>query len=1061
MIKLEKGYKRLVMLVVVCLYVSVMTTMADSAKPWTFWYWMYGAVSEEGVKADLQAMKDVGLGGCYLMPIRGVADKPEYDGQAGQMSVNFWRMVDVALSEADRLGLDMGVHICDGFALAGGPWISPEESMQKVVWTDTIVVGGQRHMFNMRRPEDYKGYYEDIALYAVPLETVVEEVVETFGNSNDDSDNGGDLTFSTSIWQSGLLNAKAKGASYSSGVTINDKGVICADEPCWLQYAFDKPMLVRNIEIEPSGTNLQSQRLLVKASNDGVIFHTVKQLVPPRQGWQNTGFNTSFSIPPTEARYFRFEWTPEGTEPGAEDLDAAKWKPVLRIKSICLHAYPALDNWEGKAGYVWRIAPDTPSKDVPDYDFLRPADLVYGTVKGTDLVDMELPEGVWRILRMGHTSTGHTNATAGGAKGLECDKFSRRAVEKQIDNWFGLFMLRPNHRAIKFMHVDSWECGSQNWSKNFAQEFERRRGYDLMPLLPVYAGVPMRGGEETLRDIRRTINELVNEVFFVTVSQKAHEYGVLLSSESVAPTMVSDGMEHYKYVDVPMGEYWLNSPTHDKPNDMLDAISAAHVYGKRIIQAEGFTEVRGVWDETPASIKPLLDRNFCLGMNRLFFHVFTHNPWMDKKPGMTLDGIGLFFQRDQTWFAEAKGLVDYITRCQALLQQGQPVVDIAVYTGEEMPSRALTPDRVVPLLPGLAGPQRVSSEQQRKANIGVPMEESPVGVRHSANIIDLKDWVNPLHGYLYDSMNKDALMTQPFGYRVLVVPEDTKLTKEMRQRLAQLSGQGVLILHKPYTATTFGNLPPDAVLPEGIAFTHRHDNGRDIYFLANQTERVVNFAPTFRVSNMSGNVYYPVTDEYTPYQGQLMLRPHESVFVIFGSRPSNGQPLRSGRPAASVRNTQPLAINLDTWDVAFHESGVTMQGQHPSDWSQSTNDRIRYFSGHARYTTMVKLKEKEVPAQRTWLTLGDVRDIAHVWVNGKDCGLAWTAPYEVEITGTLQKGKNTIEIEVVNTWHNALRGIDQGKAPYEGIWTNAKYRTKGNHLLPAGLLTQPEIKIEQ
>ena len=185
-----------------------------------------------------------------------------------------------------------------------------------------------------------------------------------------------------------------------------------------------------------------------------------------------------------------------------------------------------------------------------------------------------------------------------------------------------------------------------------------------------------------LHDVRLTINELLHEVFFATVAQKARDYGVSLSSESVAPTMMSDGMEHYKYVDVPMGEYWLNSPTHDKPNDMLDAISGAHIYGKQLVQAEGFTEVRGVWDETPASIKPLLDRNFALGMNRLFFHVFTHNPWTDRRPGMTLDGIGLFFQRDQTWMPEAKGLVDYITRCQEFLQKGFPVADIAVFTGE-------------------------------------------------------------------------------------------------------------------------------------------------------------------------------------------------------------------------------------------------------------------------------------------------------------------------------------------------------------------------------------------
>jgi hypothetical protein len=812
--------------------------------------------------------------------------------------------------------------------------------------------------------------------------------------------------------------------------------------------------LVRNVEIEPSGTNIQCQRLTIKVSYDGVIFQTVKQLTPPRQGWQNTDFNTTFSIPPCKVKYVRLEWTPEGTEPGAEDLDAAKWKPVLRLKNIKFGSWPLIDNWEGKAGYVWRIAPETPDIDLPYEDFLHPRDIKPFKMQG-DYTDVELPEGTWRILRMGHTSTGHTNATAGGAKGLECDKFSRKAVGKQVDRWFGLFMNRPNHKVVKYLHVDSWECGSQNWSRNFAQEFERRRGYDILPLLPVYAGIPMIGAEETLRDIRKTINELVNEVFFVTVAQKAKEYGVQLSSESVAPTMVSDGMEHFKYVDVPMGEFWLNSPTHDKPTDMLDAISGAHVYGKNIVQAEGFTEVRGVWDETPASIKALLDRNFALGMNRLFFHVNTHNPWLDRKPGMTLDGIGLFFQRDQTWFPEAKPFVDYITRCQTLLQKGKPVVDIAVYTGEEIPCRAFTPDRLVPMLPSLFGAERVASENKRLANIGQTMEESPVGVRHSAGIVDLKDWINPLHGYQYDSMNKDALLNQPFNYKVLVVPQWLLVSPEAKKRIAQLRRQGVLIIDKPYKESTFEKVAPDVVLPEGIAYTHRTGENEDIYFLSNQTDQEQTFSPTFRESKGKAVVYNPLTDESYDYQDTITLPAYGSLFVSY----QQSEYSHAGNKTFPrwEQNIPTLGINSEPWTVSFREAGLTIKAQTLFDWSQHADDRIRYFSGHARYTTTWKLKKNEVPQGRAWLSFPNVKDIAHVWINGKDCGIAWTAPYEVEITGALQKGKNTIEIEVVNTWHNALRGLDAGKAPYDGIWTNAKYRTKGDDLLPAGLLEPPII----
>lgn len=114
---------------------------SEEAKPWTFWYWMYGAVSKEGITADLEAMKQAGLGGTYLMPIKGINEGAQYNGKAQQLTPEWWEMVRFSMEEANRLGLKLGMHICDGFALAGGPWISPEESMQKVVWSDTIVEG--------------------------------------------------------------------------------------------------------------------------------------------------------------------------------------------------------------------------------------------------------------------------------------------------------------------------------------------------------------------------------------------------------------------------------------------------------------------------------------------------------------------------------------------------------------------------------------------------------------------------------------------------------------------------------------------------------------------------------------------------------------------------------------------------------------------------------------------------------------------------------------------------------------------------------------------------------
>jgi hypothetical protein len=185
---------------------------------------------------------------------------------------------------------------------------------------------------------------------------------------------------------------------------------------------------------------------------------------------------------------------------------------------------------------------------------------------------------------------------------------------------------------------------------------------------------------------------------------------------------------------------------------MLDAISGAHIYGKKIVQAESFTTLRMDWSEHPGKLKALGDRQFALGINKLVFHVFTQNPWMDKKPGMTLDGVGLYFQRDQTWFKQSKAWMDYLARCQSVLQLGKPVVDIAVFTSDELP------DRLVNVLPGLIGYERIEAEKIRLANNGQPLRTIPDGVPHSANMADPENWIDPLNGYAYDSFNPDVLM---------------------------------------------------------------------------------------------------------------------------------------------------------------------------------------------------------------------------------------------------------------------------------------------------------------
>ncbi|MFC0877315.1 glycosyl hydrolase [Saccharicrinis sp. FJH2] len=1112
-----------------------------NAKPWIFWYWMHGAVSREAITADLEAMHEVGIGGAMLMPIKEVLDSSFYYPSYGTMTPEWWDLVQYAMEEAKRLGLQIGMNACDGFTCAGGPWITPEMSMQKVVWADTLVTGGHTFKGNLPQPEIVKGYYDDIATFAYPA---------LAGTGISSYDLNPKVTTSLKHENLQYLAQKHNTRQFSTR------------QPCWIQYAFEKPFTCRSVMLKTGWNNYQANRLIIEISDDGVHFTKHTRLVPPRSGWLDLDADNTQSIPPVTAKYFRFVFDPEGSEPGAEDIDDAKWSPRLRTSGIELSGDPRISQFEGKSGMIWRIAKETTDKEISS-DMCVPEDQLINIseqVGDKGELEWDIPEGKWIILRIGHTSTGHENYVGGGGKGLECDKFDPEVIRFQFDQWFGeaFRQVGPGLAGdvLKRFHIDSWECGSQNWSHVFPEEFKKRRGYDLMPYLPVMAGVPLKDtefSEKVLKDIRTTVSDLFTDVFYRTLAEEAHKKKTLFSAECIAPVGVSDGMLHYKEVDLPMGEFWYNSPSHDKPNDMLDAISASHIYGKRIIQAEALTEIRLDWDEYPGILKPVVDRNFALGANRMVPHVFVLNPWMDRKPGMTLGMNGNFFQRDQTWWKPGKAFFEYLTNCQRLLQKGDPVVDIAVFTGEEIPRRAILPDRLVDVLPGIFGRDKVELERKRLENAGIPTRDIPKGVRTQSNMADPDNWIDPLNGYAYDSFNKDALLrlatvedgriVLPGGasYGVLVIPGNRKMApdggKEMSLEVAEKllslvkDGAIVLMMDKPDKTPGWQSGPNadqqlkktiaeffngdkvsiedgkghkqmmwnigkgkviqgpwilDSFDPihiqqdvqgfdtEGektdIAWNHRTEKGKEIYFISNQQNEARNITLSFRVDDKEPVLYDPVRNtqyrlpDWQQHNARTELKyrfePYQSVFVVF----EDNDPEYLKSAGKNWLETKPVQRITGPWNVKFDpEFGgpeEAVRFNKLTDWSKNADTKIKYYSGTAVYSTSFEFSDELKENQSVWLDLGEIANIAEVTLNGKSCGIAWTAPYRLRIDGALKSGNNELQIAVTNTWANRLIGDHQLPEDQRITWTTAPYRLEGKPLGKAGLLGPVSINYE-
>lgn len=887
------------------------------AHPGAYWYWLGGNVTPEGITADLEAMHAAGISRPMLFTIGKSGKDTLVSPPATTLSPYWWKLFEHAVAEADRLGIVLAMNCCDGWGTAAGPWITPELSMQHVVWGEQTIEGGSRYQGPPQQPASLHGYYRDIAIIAFPFP---ENWSET------------SLTRKATITSNlPLLVSDANKVTDPA----NTDEIVDTEEPGWFTYAFEEPFTLRSITVHTPpapgyapGVYRAANSLDVEASDDGETFRRIGSLEYPKHGWQTDLTTLTHALPLTTARYFRLVHRTIPPQPYEEEYDFGQ-DTHLRFFSIVLSSEPRIHQWQGKTSEQWAISRRTTSEDVPDSACVQLSDVVDLTSRfsADGTLTWDAPEGRWRILRIGYTTTGKMNTAAGDAEGLECDRFNPEAATLLFDNWFGQALKRVGPRyagkVLHAFHVDSWEAGTQNWSPSFRDNFQMLKGYDLFPYIALMTGVPMVSAdvsERVLLDVRHAINALMQQNFFKTMATLAHEHGCVFSAEPANPTFPADGMEHARYVDLPMGEFWLHTPRNDKPTDIKDAVNGSRLYGKKCAGAESFTEGLMDWRENPFIFKALGDHNYCEGINRLMLHVYAQQPWTNRAPGITLNGIGTFFSRTQTWWKPGKAWFDYLKRCHAMLQSGRAVSDLCYFTGENIPARSLLPRQ-----------------------LSIPLPDS----------------------YAYDSINRDAILhlsrvkdgmivlDSGARYRVLILPDDRLLTPEIAEKLREFVNGGVTIVGpRPERSPSFVEWPtadrlvqtiaqelwgdldgvqrierrvsagrvvwgrplPDVLAeldlapdvdiklktgtpapPGHVEWTHRRSDEWDLYFLSNQTNGPLRIDVAFRVHGRVPELWHPDTGNvetlafWQERDGRsnvpLTLDPAGSVFVLF-ARPS-------------------------------------------------------------------------------------------------------------------------------------------------------------------------------
>ena len=303
----------------------------------------------------------------------------------------------------------------------------------------------------------------------------------------------------------------------------------------------------------------------------------------------------------------------------------------------------------------------------------------------------DAPAGDWTLLRFGHGWTGQKTlpATPEGL-GPECDKLDKRGIRAHFDHVMKRMIELAGPAAGKTFHtffLDSWEAGGQNWTANMPAEFKQRRGYDIIPFLPVLTGRvigDLQTSERFLYDLRQTVSELAAENFWAELRDLCHAHGMRLAVQPYITT--GNDLDAANFTDEPMGEFWAipNVPGNDYSRTVKLASSAANLNGHLIVGAEAFTSTAAErWLSHPAKLKELGDRMFALGANRFQFHRFAMQRFPNLKPGMMMGGWGQQYDSTQTWWEWSKPWHDYLARCQYLLRQGPVVTDVLALAPEE------------------------------------------------------------------------------------------------------------------------------------------------------------------------------------------------------------------------------------------------------------------------------------------------------------------------------------------------------------------------------------------
>ncbi|MBQ2624655.1 MAG: hypothetical protein IJG18_06115 [Kiritimatiellae bacterium] len=537
------------------------------------------------------------------------------------------------------------------------------------------------------------------------------------------------------------------------------------------------------------------------------------------------------------------------------------------------------------------------------------AELGWGTEGWYDLVEFSIRE----CARLGLEFSMNASASGGTLNGFidgkeyEVDVMNRDEVVAHLDRAVGPLLKRvPDLVGKTFTHIYSVS----------------------------YEGSVKTGGSWSA----------IKDNFYATMKDWSHSHGLKVFSESGGPwafgakaaKLDCDQLDLLAHNDFPQGEFWvldgcLEGPDARRANRggrffQRAAVLSARREGRRIVSLEAFTHMLRHWSVEPSTLKPLADIAFADGANRLVWHTYSCSPEKFGVPGAEYFA-GTHINRNVTWHDDAVAFINYLWRCQALLQRGEYVDDgefVNVATNYHGWGRYRKDDNA-----------QFTAIHRREGDA---------------------DWF-----FVAGEGKGDIVLNTASEGRSVEIWDAVTLTRKAADATALPGGKTRVTLYLPVGGSCFVVFAPDC---------------------AGEKSRVE------RVER----VEIGVTNAW-----QVSFAYHRGI---------------SAAPPAPV-----TMETLRDW-TSYGEDG------------KAASTELRYFAGTATYRTTLPIPSslnfstfQPFNFSTVQLAIGKLDSgLAHVFVNGVDCGVVWCAPWEADVTSALREGENEIEIRYTNNWYNRLVG---------------------------------------